>query len=93
MRGRFRGVLNYKMSMFWMILTAVVSCIALAVYIVVTAENTEQDLSFLNYENASLLVADVSDVKTLYYPKTKMNENGIISSGYSYGIRSVDVLK
>ena len=40
-------------------------------YYGVNTMNGEPDLSFLNYENAMSLVADVSDVQTIYYPHAK----------------------
>lgn len=47
--------------------------------------NGEPDLSFLNYENAMSLVADVSDVQTIYYPPAGKDENGLIVPGYVDG--------
>ena len=48
-------------------------------------KDNEPDLSFLNYENACSLAADVIDVDAIYYPPTNKNEDGIISIGYVNG--------
>ena len=54
-------------------------------YFGVTHGNDEPDLSFLNYENACSLVADMTDVQTIYYPSVEKQENGFISIGYVDG--------
>ena len=54
-------------------------------YYGVNTMNGEPDLSFLNYENAMSLVADVSDVQTIYYPPAGKDENGLIVPGYVDG--------
>ena len=54
-------------------------------YYGVNTMNGEPDLSFLNYENAMSLVADISDVQTIYYPPAGKDENGLIVPGYVDG--------
>lgn len=54
-------------------------------YFGVIPDNAEPDLSFLNYENACSLVADMTDVRAIYCPMTGMDEDGIISPGYVGG--------
>jgi len=54
-------------------------------YFGVSTMNDEPDLSFLNYENAMSLVADVTDVQTIYYPPAGKDENGLIVPGYVDG--------
>ncbi|MBQ1533192.1 MAG: hypothetical protein IIZ64_00050, partial [Erysipelotrichaceae bacterium] len=54
-------------------------------YFGVNSMNGEPDLSFLNYENAISLIADVTDVQTIYYPPTGKDENGLIVPGYVDG--------
>ena len=51
-------------------------------YFGASAQNGEPDLSFLNYENAMSLVADVTDVQTVYYPPAG---NGLSIPGYVNG--------
>jgi len=54
-------------------------------YFGVSTINGEPVLSFLNYENAMSLVADVTDVQTIYYPPVGKNEEGLIVPGYVDG--------
>lgn len=54
-------------------------------YYGVNTMNGEPDLSFLNYENAISLIADVTDVQTIYYPPAGKEENGLIVPGYVDG--------
>ena len=84
-KARVKSVLNYKKPAFWIIAAAVVVCIVVAVCFLTNPKNREPDLSFLNYENACSLVADVTDVDTIFYPPTEKNENGKISIGYVNG--------
>ena len=55
------------------------------VYFGVYAGNEMPDLSFLNYENAVSLAADMTDVQTVWYPPVKEGEPGMISPGYVRG--------
>ena len=84
-KERVKSVLNYKKPAFWIIVVAVIACVAVAVCFMTNPKDNEPDLSFLNYENACSLVADVTDVDTIYYPPTNKNEDGIISIGYVNG--------
>ena len=45
----------------------------------------EPDLSFLNYENACSLAADMTDIQTIYCPPAGKQENGSICIGYVDG--------
>jgi len=54
-------------------------------YYGVNTMNGEPDLSFLNYKNAMPLVAETTDVQTIYYPPAGKDENGLIVPGYVDG--------
>ncbi len=84
-KDRVKSVLNYKKPAFWIIMVAVIACVAVAVCFMTNPKDNEPDLSFLNYENACSLAADVIDVDAIYYPPTNKNEDGIISIGYVNG--------
>ena len=84
-KERVKSVLNYKKPAFWIIVVAVIACVAVSVCFMTNPKDNEPDLSFLNYENACSLVADVTDVDTIYYPPTNKNEDGAISIGYVNG--------
>ena len=80
-KERVRSVLNYRKPAFWVIVAAVAVCIAVAVCFMTDPMINGPDLSFLNYENACSLVADVTDVDTVYYPPTEKDEDGQICIG------------
>lgn len=84
-KDRVKSVLNYKKPAFWIIVVAVIACVAVAVCFMTNPKDNEPDLSFLNYENACSLAADVINVDAIYYPPTNKNEDGIISIGYVNG--------
>lgn len=84
-KERVKSVLNYKKPAFWIIVVAVIACVAVTVCFMTNPKDNEPDLSFLNYENACSLVTDVTDVDTIYYPPTNKNEDGSISIGYVNG--------
>jgi len=54
-------------------------------YYGVSDVNGEPDLSFLNYENAMSLVADVIDVGAFYFPPAGEEESGSVIRGYVDG--------
>ncbi len=54
-------------------------------YFGVSTMDGEPDLSFLNYENAMSLVADVINVGAFYYPPAGEEENGSVIRGYVDG--------
>ncbi len=54
-------------------------------YYGVSDVNGEPDLSFLNYENAMSLVADVIDVGAFYFPSAGEEESGSVIRGYVNG--------
>ena len=64
-KKRILNVLNYKRPSFWISLLAIVAVIFVAVCLL-TSPSTEEDLSFLNYENAVSLVAEEDAVFTVY---------------------------
>ena len=84
-KERVKSVLNYKKPAFWIIIAAIAACAVVAVCFLTNPKAIEPDLSFMNYENACSLVADVTDVDTVYYPPTKKDEDGQISIGYVNG--------
>ncbi len=47
--------------------------------------NSRTDLSFLNYENAVPLAADMAEVPVIYCPEIEKGEEGLISPGYAGG--------
>ena len=64
-KKRILNVLNYRRPSFWITLLAVIAVIFVAVCLL-TSPGTEEDLSFLNYENAVSLVAEEDRVFTVY---------------------------
>ena len=69
-KGRVKGVLNYKKPAFWVIMIAIVACIVVAVCFMTNPKKDEPDLSFLNYKNSiNLMAMDGSLKQILYYPK------------------------
>ena len=71
-KKRILNVLNYKRPSFWIVLLAVAAILFVSVCLL-TSPSTEEDLSFLNYENAVSLVAKEDVVFTIY-----CDENSII---------------
>lgn len=71
-KKRILNVLNYKRPSFWIVLLAVAAILFVSVCLL-TSPSTEEDLSFLNYENAVSLVAEEDVVFTIY-----CDENSII---------------
>ena len=71
-KKRILNVLNYKRPSFWIVLLTVIAVIFVAACLL-TSPSTEEDLSFLNYENAVSLVAEEDVVFTIY-----CDENSII---------------
>lgn len=82
--GRIKNVLNYKKPTFWVIIAAVVACVVVAVCLMTNPKNNEQDLSFLNYENAVSLSAEKDTISTVYYPEAD-GDSSSISLGYAKG--------
>ena len=64
-KKRILNVLNYKRPSFWIVLLNIIAVIFVAVCLL-TSPSTEEDLSFLNYENAVSLVAEEDVVFTIY---------------------------
>lgn len=64
-KKRILNVLNYKRPSFWITLLTVAAVIFVSVCLL-TSPSTEDDLSFLNYENAISLVAEEDAVFTIY---------------------------
>ena len=64
-KKRILNVLNYKRPSFWIVLLAVAAILFVSVCLL-TSPSTEEDLSFLNYENAVSLVAEEDVVFTIY---------------------------
>ena len=82
-RGRIKNVLNYKKPAFWIVVVAVAACIVVAVCFL-TNPMEEQDLSFLNDENAVALAGEQDTVSVVYYPVTA-DGSGSICPGYAKG--------
>ena len=84
-KERVASVLHYKKPGFWLLIGAAAVCAVLAVCFLTDPGSKEPDLSFLNYENACSLAADMAEVNTIYYPPTGKNENGKIVIGTAKG--------
>jgi hypothetical protein len=65
-KERVKSVMNYKKPAFWIVVLAVIACVIVAICFLTNPVNKEPDLSFLNYENAISLVADVDEVMAIY---------------------------
>ena len=72
-KERVKSVMNYKKPAFWIVVLAVIACVIVAICFLTNPVNKEPDLSFLNYENAISLVADVDEVMAIY----RHGSNGI----------------
>ncbi len=55
-KERVKGVLNYRKPAFWIIVTALIACVVIAVCFLTNPKDDEPDLSFLNYKNAISLI-------------------------------------
>lgn len=64
-KKRILNVLNYKRPSFWIVLLTIIAVIFVSVCLL-TSPSMEEDLSFLNYENAVSLVAEEDAVFTVY---------------------------
>ena len=71
---------------FWIVVLAVIACVIVAICFLTNPVNKEPDLSFLNYENAISLVADVDEVMAIYCPSSDNGSNGSIQVGAATGI-------
>ena len=67
-KTRVKSVLHYRKPTVWLLLLAVLLCVALAVCFLTNPVDREPDLSFLNYENAGSLVMDREEVVAIYCP-------------------------
>jgi len=65
-KARIKAVLNYKKPAFWIILVAVVACVAAAVCFLTDPKQDEPDLSLLNYKQLASVAyqTDGLDVET-----------------------------
>ena len=84
-KERVKSVLNYKKPAFWIILAALLACIAVAVCFLTDPKDQNPDTSLLNYENAIPLASGQTAIKTIFYPPTSKDENGQICIGYAGG--------
>lgn len=68
-KDRIKNLANWKKPAFWVVLVAVVACVALAVCLLTNPTDSEEpDLSFLNYKNAVNLVIEQDEVMAIYCP-------------------------
>ncbi len=67
-KGRVKGVLNYRKPAFWIIVAALIACAVIAVCFLTNPKEDEPDLSFLNYKNAITLIGqhDTAPYANLY---------------------------
>ena len=67
-KERVKGVLNYRKPAFWIIVTALIACVVIAVCFLTNPKDDEPDLSFLNYKNAIALIgqSDTAPYANLY---------------------------
>ena len=85
-KERVKSVMNYKKPAFWIVVIAVLTCVIVAVCFLTNPVDKEPDLSFLNYESAISLVADVDEVMAIYCPSSDNGSNGSIQVGAATGI-------
>ncbi len=84
-KERVKSVMNYKKPAFWIVVMAVIACVVVAVCFLTNPADNEPDLSFLNYENAISLVADVDEVMAIYCPSSNDDSGGSIQVGAATG--------
>lgn len=84
-KGRIKNLANWKKPAFWVVLVAVMACVVLAVCLLTNPAEKEPDLSFLNYENAISIVADVDEVKAIYCPPSDDESGAAIQVGAATG--------
>lgn len=84
-KERVKSVMNYKKPAFWVIVLAVVVCVVVAVCFLTNPVTKAPDLSFLNYENAIPLVADMDEVRVIYCPAADAGEDSLIQVGAASG--------
>ena len=80
-KKRIQSVLRYRKPAFWMILLALMVCIAVAVCFLTNPAEETPDLSFLNYQNAVSVAASQSSLTVIYYPSAEDNADGLIKIG------------
>ena len=76
-KERVKSVMNYRKPAFWIVILAIILCVVVAVCFLTDPMDNEPDLSYLNYENAGSLVADIDEVVAIYCPSS---DNGSDSS-------------
>ena len=84
-KERVKSVMNYKKPAFWIVVIAVLACVFVAICFLTNPVNKEPDLSFLNYENAISLVADVDEVMAIYCPSSDNGSGASIQVGAATG--------
>ena len=86
-KERVKSVLNYKKPAFWMIAVSLIACAVVAVCFLTNPKGSsgEPDLSFLNYENAISIVADVDEVMAIYCPTSDEESGSSIQIGAATG--------
>ena len=84
-KERVKSVMNYKKPAFWIVVVAVLTCVFVAICFLTNPVDKEPDLSFLNYENAISLVADVDEVMAIYCPSSDSGSGASIQVGAATG--------
>ncbi len=81
-KTRVKAVLNYKKPAFWLVIAAVLGCVALAVCLMTRPAARGQDLSFLNYKNAIALIGqnDTAPYANLYPADSDGVQPGVADS-------------
>ena len=86
-KSRVKSVMDYKKPAFWIVVVAVVLCIAVAVCFLTDpiGVSSEPDLSFLNYKNAASVAAEQEEVMAIYCPTSDSNSDSLIQIGAASG--------
>ena len=84
-KDRVKAVLHYKKPAFWLVVLGVLGCIIAAVCFLTNPPENAPDLSFLNYENAISIVADMEEVMAIYCPSSDEGSGASIQVGRTSG--------
>ena len=86
-KTRVESVLSYKKPAFWVILFAVIACIAVAVSFLTDPVTVEEDpdLYLFNYESVGSIVADREEIQVIYCPVETRADDSLLCVGHVKG--------
>lgn len=89
-KERVKRVMNYRKSGFWMITTAIILCVVVAVCFMTDPLYFGSVPSVLEYKNAIPIVNSAGEIQVIHCPPSEEVSNGSILIGRAYGSALAD---